>query len=70
MPFSRRLYARSRVSRLADKPAELIASVEKPEPFDELPIFEDEQGDIDLEFSLDDSTLNVSVRSCINTRLL
>ncbi|OXV05389.1 hypothetical protein Egran_06843 [Elaphomyces granulatus] len=58
MPFSRRLYARSRVSRLADKPAELIASVEKPEPFDELPIFEDEQGDIDLEFSLDDSTLN------------
>jgi hypothetical protein len=67
MPFSRRLYARSRVSRLA---AELIASVEKPEPFDELPIFEDEQGDIDLEFSLDDSTLNVSVRSCINTRLL
>ncbi|KAN0069015.1 hypothetical protein V8E54_012644 [Elaphomyces granulatus] len=45
MPFSRRLYSRPRVSRLADKPAEAeapyimiptaepVASIEEPEPF-------------------------------------
>ena len=61
MPFSRRLYARRRVSRLADKSTEPIASIEEPGPFDERPIFAGEQGDFDPEITLDDEALNVSL---------
>ena len=60
MPFSRRLYARRRVSRLADKPTEPIASIEEPGPFNERPIFAGEQGDFDPEITLDDEAFNVS----------
>ena len=65
---SRRLYGRRRLARRTAESIEALEAAVIPTtqstdeiPFDEVPIiFEDEQGDLNPEFSLEDSTVNVS----------